>query len=145
MPLPKAVDDERRRAAGDRAVGDVERRIVPVAPMEQQEVDDVAERKAVVQIAKRATDDQCQAGAVQTAATALQQPQHQPAGGDRDRGEQPALPSAFTGEEAERRPGVERQHEAEERRERNFLAGTERRENRGLRHLVEHDDRDGDP
>jgi len=42
---------------------------------------------------------------------------------DRDAGEHPALPPGRTGEEAERGSGIERQHEAEHRQDRQHLAG----------------------
>src|SRR5690348_294437 len=74
MPLPETVDDKRSGAARDRAVGDVEGRVTPAAPVEEQEVDDVAEHQAIVQIAKRAADDERKSHAIQLAAAALQEP-----------------------------------------------------------------------
>jgi hypothetical protein len=51
-PRPaKAVDDEQRRADGDRTVGDIERRIRPLGVVEQQEVDHFAQRQTIDQIA----------------------------------------------------------------------------------------------
>src|SRR4030095_4992263 len=48
------------------------RRITPAARVKDQEVDDVAERQAIVQVAKRAADDERKAYAVKLAAAALQ-------------------------------------------------------------------------
>src|SRR6188472_1572516 len=67
-PIAKAVDDQRRRADRDGAVGDVERRKIPATVMDEQEVDDVAQRPAIVQVAERAADDQREAGTEETGA-----------------------------------------------------------------------------
>src|SRR6476646_7013343 len=75
-PLAKTVDDQCGGADCDCAVGDVERRKIPAAVMDEQEVDDVTERQAIVQIAERAADDQREAGAKEAGAAAAQQPRH---------------------------------------------------------------------
>ena len=69
----EAVEDEQRRADGDRAVGDVERRIRPSGVVEQQEIDDLAQRQAIAEVAERAAEDQREAGACTRAAAAPQQ------------------------------------------------------------------------
>jgi len=57
----EAVDDQQGRAHGDRAVGDVERRVAPLAPVEEQEVHDLSDRDPVPQVPQRAAEDQREA------------------------------------------------------------------------------------
>src|SRR6516162_9660422 len=72
--LPEGIDDQQGRADRDRAVGDVERRIVPVAPMKKQEVDYVTERDSIHQVTDCAAENEREPGAVPAVATAPQQP-----------------------------------------------------------------------
>ena len=104
--------------------------------MEQQEIDDFAQREPVVEIAERAAQDQCQRRAVPRAAAASQQDEEHGGRDHGDRHEEPALPAGRGGEEAERGAGVERQHEAEKRRDRKAVAFADRCEYRGLRRLI---------
>src|SRR5678816_1893755 len=109
-PIEEAVHDQRGGADGDRAVGDVERREIPAAIMDEQEIDDVAKHQPIVEVAERAADDEREPRAKECAAAATQQPRHRDARGNRDRREQPALPTILAGEEAEGSPLVEREY-----------------------------------
>src|SRR5258708_7229486 len=82
--LPEAVEDQQRGADGDRAVGDIESRIVPTLPMEKQEVDHAAEGQTVPQIAQGTAEDERKPGAIPGVAPAPQKPHDQASGGDRD-------------------------------------------------------------
>ena len=108
-PLAEAVEDQQRRADGDRAVGDVERRPRPARVVEQQEVDDLAEREAIAEVAERAAQDQREAGAEQrgcrraAAATTITTAAATAIAAKNQR-----CQPAAVGEEAERRAGVVR-------------------------------------
>src|SRR5436190_8324670 len=67
-PLAKAVDDQHSGANRDGAVGDVEGGKIPAPVMDEQEVDDVAQHQAIVQVAERTADDQREAGTKQPGA-----------------------------------------------------------------------------
>src|SRR5690606_2619510 len=54
------IDDQQYRAEGDGTVSEVERREVRVAPVEIEEVDDMAMNDAIVQVAKRTANHQRQ-------------------------------------------------------------------------------------
>src|SRR5207247_8401171 len=60
----EAVEDQQAGAHRYGAVGDVECRIVPAAPVEQEEIDHVTERHAVPQITHGPPENQCKTGAV---------------------------------------------------------------------------------
>ena len=132
----------------DRGVGDVERRKVPAAGVQQHEVDDVSELDAVPEVPDRAAEDEREPGAEQPLPrVAQQEPSDQRDRGDRDHDEEGSLPAARAGEEAERGAGVEDEHEVGERDDRNPLTRRERRLDERLRRLVGGDDdgRDREP
>src|SRR5207244_13213982 len=54
----ETVEDQQCGADRERAIADVESRIVPTLPMEKQEVDPAAERQSMPEIAERATEDE---------------------------------------------------------------------------------------
>src|SRR5215208_5883147 len=56
--LAKAVEDEQRRAHGNRRVRYVERRPVPAGRMEIEKVDHLAEAETIGQVAERAAQDE---------------------------------------------------------------------------------------
>src|SRR5687767_12783842 len=62
-PDVEKVENHESHADGDRRIGNIERPEVPVAPVDVDEIDDVAGAKPVDQVASRAADDQCQADA----------------------------------------------------------------------------------
>ena len=112
----EAVPDEQRHADGDGRVGDVEGGEVVAGGVQLDEVDDVAQRHAVVEVAERAAQHERERRATAGArcrACAASTTMH---GRDRDGddGEEPALPAAGAGEEAERGAGVVHQHQVEE-------------------------------
>src|SRR2546427_10026934 len=108
--------------------------------MEQEEVDDVAERQAIPQIARRAAEDQRQAGAIQAVAAAPQEPDDEAAGGNRDGGEEIPRPARDVAEKAERGARVECEHEAEEIGHDALLPRLEERDHGELRELIGGDD-----
>src|SRR5712691_11467922 len=85
---PEAVEDQQRGADGDRAVCNIEGRIVPTLPMEKQEIDYAAKRQSIPEIAERATEDECKPGAIPGVAALAQQPYDQGCSGDRNCGEE---------------------------------------------------------
>src|SRR5258706_11984457 len=91
---PEAVEDQQCGADRDRAVGNIESRIVPTLPMEKQEIDHAAERQAIPEIAQRTTEDEREPGAIPGVAAFAQQPDDKGRGGDRDCGEQIPRPIA---------------------------------------------------
>ena len=125
--MPEAVENHQRGSHGDRRIGDVECRKRPSIIVEQQEVHHLAQHDPVAEVADRAAEDQREAGAVDRAAAALQQPRDQDDRGHRDRHEQPALPAARAGAEAERGAVVVREDEAEKAAERTHLVGLQPR------------------
>src|SRR6266568_8692560 len=74
---PEAVEDQQCGADRDRAVGNIESRIVRTLPMEKQEIDHAAERQAIPEIAQRTTEDERKPGAIPAVAALAQQPYDQ--------------------------------------------------------------------
>ena len=88
------VEDEQRRADADRAVGDVERREVPAAVVDLDEVDDVAAQQPVDHVADRTAEDERERPAEQPLpAMTAQHPDDEAGGEDAEADEEPALPA----------------------------------------------------
>src|SRR5690242_8933607 len=101
----QAVEDKQRRPDGDRAVGKVECRIVPMPPVEKQKVDDVTERQPIPEIPQAAAENQRKARAVPPITAPAKQPDDEPGDRDRDSGKKIARPAARVAQETERRSG----------------------------------------
>src|SRR5690606_3578526 len=88
------IDDQQYRAEGDGAVSEVECREVRVAPVEIEEVDNVAMHDAIVQVAKRTAPHQRQRAGYQRFAPEAQQPhQHDDHRDDRHHRKEVTLPA----------------------------------------------------
>src|SRR5690606_15819789 len=115
--------DQQYRAEGDGTVSEVERREVRVAPVEIEEVDDMAMNDAIVQVAKRTANHQRQRTGYQRLALEAQQPhQHDDHRDNRHHRKEVTLPTAGIGQKTERRARVVGQRQVEERQYRNELA-----------------------
>ena len=118
--MQQRIEDQQRRAAADRHVCDVEGRVVPLLPVEVQEVDDVPVEQPVDHVADRATEQQRESGDEPGLAARRQRAQPPcDAGADdgRQSDEEPALPAARTGQQAEGRTGVMQSRELEHRQQ----------------------------
>src|SRR5690606_13355423 len=114
---PENLHYQHHRSHRYRTVGDIERGEVPaLLPVHQDEVHHVAMHYAVVQVAEGATKDQGQGDGLKPFAAwqAGEPDQQQATDAHGDGDEEPALPAAGVGQEAERGAGVVGQGEAEQ-------------------------------
>src|SRR5829696_5066996 len=114
--LEKCIEQHERCSHADCGIGDVERREICVAPVNVNEVDDVAELDAVDHVAKRSAQDQRQAESEQPLRARMQPAQPDDDGNadsERESREKPALPACGVREKAERRPRVVHQGDIE--------------------------------
>ena len=120
---------------------------VPAAPVEVDEVDDVAVHDAIDHVAERAAEHQRQADREQRLVGAdAPQPDHQHEAHDqRQPDEEPALPAGRLREDAERGAGVLQVHDVENRQQRDRVLHLHGADHQCLGRLVEQHDEERQP
>src|SRR5687767_951017 len=118
--LTERVDQQAARADRYRRVGNVERREVPIAPMEVDEIDDIRMPDAVDHVPERSAEHERETDRENQLLRGanLAQPQHEhDADDDREPDEKPALPAARVVQHAERGTAILQIDDIEKRQE----------------------------